>query len=294
MTNLASKTKSLFVTYARLWTKVDLDFKAAGLTYYALVAIVPLLLLLIILSGLLINQDFIAIQVNGYIEQIFSPAITARLQEFINSLTNSDYSLELSIGGLIALLYGTTTYFSKLNLVVHQFITGIDDDELGLYFNVKRRLTALLYSFFIFIFIAIISLLRLLTSNVEVIFEIVGTSNESIALLIDWGSVIISLGLLVLLFVLFYKTIARREVSYQASIWTSLAVTVAMLVLNRVFAIALEFSANFRDYGIFSAVLAVILWIHITNMLLLSGALLIREIDTRTSVRLDKTSQIAD
>jgi uncharacterized BrkB/YihY/UPF0761 family membrane protein len=268
---LPETLKDIVWHIVRTWTKNDIGFKAAGLTYYATFAFVPLLSLLITVSSILINERFITQEINGYIAAIFNDPIAARLQDFVQSLVGADYSIALTIGGLIAFLYATTTYFARLNFVAQQ--VALDDDTRPNFIrNLSERISSLLYAVFIFIFIAIVSLVQTLISNLaDFIIQVTG-SIVGLSIVLELVATMVTLLMLAGLFATYYRAAIGKSVERRSAYVSGLLVSLSIYVLNLSLSYMLGFSAAYQDYGIFSAALSVILWAFVINTILICGA----------------------
>lgn len=263
-----------FKHLVKKWLDHDISFTAAGLTYYALFATIPLVSLFLTISTIFINEGFIASEISRYVDSIFSTAVAARINALVDSLVLADYSLTLSIGGIVALFYGVTSYFARLNEKIRTILTDDTPDNVYLD-NLSRRLSALVYTFFIFIFLVLVSLSQLIIANLDVLLPSL-FDRMFLEMIIEPLATIVSIGLFSGVVALLYRTIAKVSVPRYLLGSSALFVSVVIYVLNLVFSRALSFSATFQDYGLFSATLAVVIWIYLINQIILIGAVLLR------------------
>ena len=257
----------------KVWLRHDVSFKAAGLTYYAVFAAVPLLSLLVTISTILVNEQFIAAEINRYIGIVFADPVAFRLQQFVKGLINSDYSVALSIGGAAAFLYATTNYFARLNQVVKQVAWDFLPDN-QLLENLYQRFKGLTYSVFIFTFIAILSAMQGFIRSLGSIFPALNTF-KSIEFLVEILGIALSLMLLAGLLSVYYRSVLGSLASKSSFFIPSLLASLAIYLINIFLSYMLSFSASYYDYGIFSAALSVIVWMFLINTVLICAAGLI-------------------
>lgn len=268
--NFGDVLKQFVVTSVRVWIKNDVAFRSAGLTYYAMFAMIPLLSLLITISSIVITQEFLASELNGYIATVFNDPVATRLQEFVANLVGSDYSVALSIGGLVIFMYATTTYFARLNQNCAEIVTNHRPDNPLLY-NLRERLRSLVYAIFIFFFIVITSAAQTLVDNLGVLFPIIDDWNN-LGLVVELFGVVISLLVFAGLISAYYRSVLGKIASKSSFLVTSLLVSLAVYLINIFLSYMLSFSATYYDYGVFSATLSVVFWMFLINTVLLCGA----------------------
>jgi len=254
----------------KVWITKDVSFRSAGLTYYAVFATIPLLSLLITISSIFINEQFVAYEVSQYIAFIFNEPVANRLQAFVYGLIGSDYSISLSIGGLIAFLYATTTYFSRLNQMVKE-VSANDDVKSDFLESINQRFKSLGYALIIFFFIALFSGLQALFENARNFFPM-GGNLEILAPIITGLGLMVSIIILAALLAIYYRSILGQQMSKSSVFSSSLLVSIALYIVNKLLSAMLSFSVSFYDYGIFSAMLSVIIWLYLINTVVLCGS----------------------
>ena len=261
-------------TFLKSWNHYDIPFVSAGLTYYTVLAFVPLVSLLLTISTIFINKQFVASELISYANNLFTPEIANRLETIILDLVGADYSLALSVGGLVALLYAASSYFARLNQKVHLIITAQED--FGIKDSLKRRGVALLYSVMIFIIIALVSLTQWFLIRIGDIFASDGLE-RLFDYVIDPLAVLLSILFLGLLLSTFYRTLTVKVRKFRYLLLSGVIVSSALYITNGGLGLALRYSATYQDYGIFSALVSVVIWAFTINAIILSGAIVIKD-----------------
>lgn len=259
----------------KLWGQHNIGFKCAGLTYYAMFAVIPLLSLLITISTIFITKDFVAEKVNFYLTQVFSGPVLLRLQSFVNSLIGSDYSLALSIGGMVIFLYATTTYFYHLNQTVRN-VAEMKTSSNGLVENIRSRVLGVGQAVVIFLGLVTFSGIQILLQVTDQVLTYVIDSEFIIAIL--WLVGLISIiAVLSAILAIYYRMILGQITSWSRLLLHTSAASLVGFIINKSLAQMLSFSAAYQDYGIFSATLSVMVWIFLANAILLITAGLLKD-----------------
>ena len=258
--------------------KRELNFSAAGLTYYAIFSALPLVFVLVNISSVLIDQDFIQTTTTNFLSSIIDSKNVTAIQALLDNISSIEFSTSLSVAGLLLLLYGATTYIVRLNTRVGNIISIDVSNKSIVSTEINRRLIALSLSFLLIIVIFAITLLATITPLVlEYIF--LGSSPLN-AIMIELGSTFATAALLALFFALYYRETSGGHYSFLKTLPGGIFMATVLIVANYVFSFAVSFSITLTTFGLFSGLLAVLLWLYVFNLALLVGAVLINSADS--------------
>ncbi len=102
---------------AKLWYDTDADYKAATVSYYALFAIVPLLLLSIAIHSAVFGKEFIVQTLNDW-GSILGADVLTLLSEAVRNL-------EVLSSGFGVPIFGTLFFFGMVIMMLNTFTSGI-------------------------------------------------------------------------------------------------------------------------------------------------------------------------
>jgi len=236
----------------------------AGVSFYALLSLAPLLYLAAALVGRILRDDDVTTRVLGVLQPLFPDTAGDSLREVTNSLQTDD---PLVLLALPALFWVASTVVAALELSVN------------IAFERSHQRTVL-WSRLKSLALLAIGLLVLLASLVT------ATSLPGIEQLL-WDARVLPQGtrlagtisrLLIvampfLLFATFYKSLPRGRVRWRSAGWGALLAVIGWELVRRAFGGVLAHSPALGLLtGTVSGLVTVLLWVYAANVLLLLGA----------------------
>jgi membrane protein len=252
--------------------------QAAAISYYLVVSIFPLLLLLIGVAGFFLEPQDTQYRVMGWLRHYFPTGTRAVFRENIQAIVAARSSI--SILSSLSLLWSGTLMFDAVNEAVNAAWGARGHVRF-----IAEKLKSLAF-FFLIMFVAAVS--TLLTTQVALItrFEyllrrlpgaewwlLAGRSASS---LLWW---VIPLLLSAGAFGLAYRLLPREDVTFK-DVWLSALVAAVLWDLSKrgfVWYITVHTSYT-KIYGSLSAVLILMLWAYLSALILIWGAELSAEI----------------
>lgn len=128
----------LLVTAYRSWSADRASRLGAGLAYYSLFALVPVLFLAISLAGLLFGEDVAGSAVEERIVELVGPELATAITTAVDDLRNESNEALLPAVSTAVLVVSASVLFVAWKEVV-DFIWGVPK-QFGILANVKRRL----------------------------------------------------------------------------------------------------------------------------------------------------------
>ena len=297
MWRLCRRIKGAFSLMLRLMGKAFRDLwmdggftQAAAISYYLVVSIFPILLLLIGVAGFILDpKDIQREVVLGWLSQYF-PYITREVfRDNIQAIIDARRSVTLL--GFLVLLWSGTLLFDAINQAVNA-AWGMRGNSRFFLDKFKSLLlicvivTAAIFSTFLTTHVALESRFESLLERYPSMGWAFSQGREAVAAL---TGVLIPVMLSVGAFGLAYRLLPRLRISIK-DVWPA-AVLASFFweISKRCFVWYLTEHAEFRKvYGTISAVLILMLWTYVSSLILAWGAELTSEIwKTRRKVNLD-------
>lgn len=267
---LSRLQRSLPAVAARRFVEIDLLTHAASLTFFALVSLAPLLVLVLWLAASLYPSAQQAL-----LEQIaaLAGAEAAMVSATVlrNATAQPDVGSLAGVWSTILLLVGATTVFARLqgtlNLIFHT-----DAERLG---GVLAWLRKRVFSFGVVLalgFLIIVS--TLLSAGVELLLAEVPT-------LVSVAGDAVSIAIYVIAFALMYHYLPDRRVGWSRA-WLGGAITTALFLLGRwLIGLYLVEAAPGSAYGAFGTLVIMLVWLYYAALVFFLGALVTAVIDER-------------
>jgi len=264
--------------------------QAAAISYYLVVSIFPILLLLIGVAGFFLDpQDIKGEVVLGWLSQYF-PYITREVfRDNMPAIIETRHTM--SILGFVVLLWSCTLLFDAINQAVNA-AWGMRGNSRFFLDKLKSLLlifvivTAAVFSTFLTTHVALESRFEALAEKYPSIDWAVYQGREAVASL---AGLLIPVILSVGAFALAYRLLPRLRISIR-DVWPAAVLSAFMWeVTKRCFVWYLTEHTEYRQvYGSISAVLILMLWAYVSSLILAWGAELTSEIwKERRKVKLD-------
>lgn len=265
---------SLPVALARRFIEIDLLTQAASLSFFALLSLAPLLVLLLWLAASLYPEAQ-----DQLIEQLGAIAGSSAQEVAGTVLRNAREQPDIgSLAGLwstLLLFIGATTVFARLqgtlNLIFHT-----SGQTLG---GIVAFLRKRVFSFgvvFALGFLVIVS--TVLSAVIEWVFA-------GVPSLLPLMGIVISLAIYAFAFALLYHYLPDRRVRWQQAFLGGL-ITAALFMLGR-WAIGMYMAraAPGSAYGSMGTLVILLVWMYYAAMVFFVGALITAVIDERAQIR---------
>jgi membrane protein len=234
---------------------------AAGMAYYAMFSLFPLLLALVAAASFILARETAFEEVVSLIEQAIPVS-----QELIRENFRTVVELRGPVGllGLVAALWSASGVFTVLSRNVNQAWTGAE--ERGF---IRNRLVGLSM-------IGILGLLLVVSLASSMVFRLVGQLDIPVVDSLLWRVTSILLPWLstLLLFFALYNWVPNTKVEWNAALWGAVFATVAWQLAAKGFTWYLSSGlARYRIiYGSLGSVVILMLWIYLSSMIMLLGA----------------------
>lgn len=245
----------------------NLTLVAAGVAFFAFLSLFPALVALVSIYGLVADPDDVAGQVDRLSSAIPDDArklVSDQLQQVVAS-NRAGLSIGVIVGIAIA-LWGASTAVQQL-LIALKAVQG-HPSKRG-YAVARLRALGVTLAALVFISLTVV----LLTVAPSLGDDIAGPAGRTVVSLIRWPLLVTAFAFG--LSSLYRRTSTRGTQSTRLVSWGALVATVVWAVASVLFsAYAATFGAYNKTYGSLAAVAILMLWLFLTALCVLVGALL--------------------
>ena len=255
-------------TALRCWFKHGAQSKGASVAFYAIFALTPLLLLVVVIAGLAFGDE----AARGYVVAQLSGLVGQQSAETIQSLLTSAWLDEkggaiAAIAGVVTLLFGVTGVFVELSDAIND-TWGVEEE--GGWKTLLRARVAAIGAVLGFGFLVIVSLT--LSAVLEAVSKWMLGLSEAMEILLQVLDVVVSYGVLLGAFVALFRGLSRANVGLRTIWYSALATTLLFVIGKELIALYLGRSSTTSPYGAAGSFVAMILWVYYTSQIMLLGA----------------------
>lgn len=246
---------------------------AAALSYYTIFSLPPLLILLMLILGAVLDPQDVERLVEGQVGSLMGPAGAEGIRSILMSARQPELNRGLAaVMGVAALLFGAIGAFVELQNALNTVWEVEPDPERG---GVRRFITQRIMSFGMLLTIAFLLLVSLVISSVLAVFgDTLGSMlpDPFSGVVLRIISIGVSLAVISLLFALLFRFVPDAEVAWK-DIWVGAAVTAALFTVGK-FALGLylDRSDPGSAFGAAGSLALLLLWIYYSAIILFLGA----------------------
>jgi membrane protein len=242
--------------------------KAAGLTFYAILTLIPAAMVIVSLVSLLGTDSELLRLVVGLVSTLASERAADVMMDVIDELASSSIAWIALLGGLALTLWSGSRYVAAFSRAMNTVYRADEGRRLW-----KMRVTHLLIALPILV-AAIIAVIVVGVSDrvLEAIDDQLGWGD---AVLITWRIVRWPLLVFVVVLALACLSYFSSNVRHPRFRWMTFGASstlVVLLIASLLFSLYTSNIANYeRIYGSLAGVIVFLLWLWIANMALLGG-----------------------
>jgi membrane protein len=248
--------------------------KAAALSYYTIFSLPPLLVIIIISAGLVLDPAEVSGWIQGQIGQLIGPEAAAQTQVMVaqaHAKVEGGFSLSLILG-IAGLLFGATGTFAELQGSLNAVWEVQPDPEKN---GVRSFLVKRIFSLGMILVIAFLLLVALIISSVISAASehfggwLPGGVSTATLWLLNTG---ISLLVITFLFAAIFKVLPDAQVGWRDVSIGALA-TALMFVLGKfLLGLYIGRSNPGEAFGAAAALAVILVWVYYSSMILFLGA----------------------
>lgn len=255
---------------------------AAALTFYALLAAFPALLAVLSLLGIFGSAEAVVEDALRVVEELGGATVVDALNEPVDQLLHASHAGLAFATGLVGTLWATSGFVGSFGRGMNR-IYGVEEGRPFW----EARPAMLGVSAVLVVLAAVAALLLVATGPVaEAIARVLGL-DEGVAFWWDLGKLPVLAGIGILVLAVLYW--AAPNVKRRNLRWFSVGAIVALaawIITTTLFALyVLGFGSYQRTYGVLGGVVALLLWVWLSNLAMLFGAVLDTEVERARQLR---------
>jgi membrane protein len=255
------------------WKEDKASRLSASLAYYTIFSLAPVLLIVIAITGLFWEQSAVQSQVMNQIQSLVGEEGRTFVSDLLESASHRARGVTATIVGVITLIFGALGVFNELHNALNTIWDVREEETKGFLESIKKVIFSRFLSFTMILGIGFLLLVSLvLSAGLSALQETVGNTIPVSEILLQIVNLIISIGVITVLFALIFKFLPDAEIAWR-DVWLGAFVTALLFSLGK-FAIGLYLgnSAVASSFGAAGSLVLLLLWIYYSAQILLFGA----------------------
>jgi membrane protein len=258
-------------TTVREFLDDDAPRLAAALSYYTVFSLPPILVLILLMTGVFVDIDTVADQILDRAEGALGQDGAQQIETMIRGTADFDGGLIATILSFLALAFGATGAFFQLQAALNKAWGVAPDPDAGIKtFVVKRAL-----SFAMIVGVALLLLVSL------VISALLSRAGDEVAALLPAFltgpmltvlDVALSLAVITVLFAAIFKVLPDATIRWRDVGIGAFVTAILFVALRHLFAVFLSMADPGSAYGAAGSLAVILIWIYASAMVLFMGA----------------------
>jgi membrane protein len=242
---------------------------AAGLAYYTIFALPPLLVILIAIGSAVFEREQVEQALEAQMQGVMD---SNQIDEIVSRTQDTGAGITASIIGVVLLLFGATGVVAQLQTSLNRVWEVEPDPELG---GIRNFITKRVLSLGMILAVAFLLLVSLVLSSIlsamgsYITDMLPGDFWEPILWIIN---ILVSLIVFSLLFAAMFKILPDAEITWRDVAVGSTATAVLFLVGQFLLGLYLGNAEVAGPYGAAGSLVLVLVWVYYSSLILLLGA----------------------
>ena len=246
---------------------------AAALSYYTILSLPALLVLILTIISAVLNPSDVRGGLEGQLQNLMGPSAGEQIRTIIQQAEQKPHNGAIpTILGIAGLLLGATGAFGQLQKALNRSWNVEPDPNQG---GLKNFLSKRVFSLGMILVVAFFLLVSLVISAALTGMggRLSGFLPSGLsAPLLEVLNMVISLGVITLLFGALFKVMPDAKISWR-SVWVGAAVTALLFVIGKfLIGFYLGKSNPGQAYGAAGSLAVLLLWVYYSAIILLFGA----------------------
>jgi membrane protein len=256
------------------WKEDKASRLSAALAYYTIFSLAPMLLIILAVTSIFWSRDAVQTQVLNQIEGLVGAEGRSFIADLLTSASSPTKGILGTIIGVVTLIFGALGVFNELHNALNT-IWEVEEEETesGFIEGIKKIIFGRLLSFGMILGIGFLLLVSLVISaGLSAVQESVGNAIPLSEILLQILDLIISIGVITVLFALIFKFLPDAEIAWR-DVWLGAFVTALLFSLAKLLiGIYLGNSSVGSSFGAAGSLVLLLLWIYYSAQILLFGA----------------------
>lgn len=255
------------------WKEDKASRLSAALAYYTIFSLAPLLVILIAITGLFWQREAVQSLVEAQMEGLVGSQGRTFVADMLANASRPAAGITATIVGVITLLFGALGAFNELHNALNTIWDVKEEETKGFVEAIKKVVFSRLLSFGMILVIGFLLLVSLVISaGLSAVNETVGTAVPLSEILLQIFNLVISIGVITILFALIFKFLPDAEIAWR-DVWLGAFVTALLFSLGKfLIGLYLGNSAVASSFGAAGSLVLLLIWIYYSAQILLFGA----------------------
>lgn len=255
------------------WKEDHASRLAASLAYYTIFSLAPLLVIAIAIAGLIWRHEDVEAQIMAQSQSLVGVDGATFIADMIRSASNPTEGILATVIGIITLLFGALGVFNELQNALNVIWEVKEEKTEGFLQTIKKVVFNRLLSFSMVLGIGFLLLVSLVISaGLSATQELVGNTFPISEFFLQLVNLIVSIGVITLLFALIYKYLPDAEIPWRY-VWMGAFVTAILFSLGKLaIGVYLGNSAIASSFGAAGSLVLLLVWIYYSAQILFFGA----------------------
>ena len=273
MKKLLSNLPKLLKLSYQDWKEDKASRLSAALAYYTIFSLAPMLVIIIAVTGLFWQREVVQSQVLNQIEGLVGAEGREFVTNLVTSASNPARGIFATIVGVITLLFGALGVFNELHNALNTIWNVKEEEPKGFLESIKQVIFNRLLSFTMILGIGFLLLVSLVISAaLSAVQETIGNAIPVSEILLQIVNLIISIGVITVLFALIFKFLPDAEIAWR-DVWLGAFVTSVLFSVGKfLIGLYLGNSAVASSFGAAGSLVVLLIWIYYSAQILLFGA----------------------
>ena len=251
------------------WKEHKPLFMGAGISFYIILSLGPILTLLVLLVGSFMGKANTIQQIVSQMQNIVGQKPAQIIQQIVEKASNSSTNFMTILSSIPLLFFGSTMIFYQIRNALNT-IWDIDADKQKGLINIIKK-----YGFS-FLMLSIVGLIFLALVLKNPIMQNVQSQINNIVpippFLITVADYVISFLLLTVLFAMIYKVLPEADISWS-DVWVGAFVTAFLFLIVQIIVAFNAKNSNIESaFGSIGVFTILYLWIFYSSLIFLFGA----------------------
>jgi membrane protein len=251
------------------WWNDNVPRLGASLAYYTLFALAPILLIATAIAGLVFGAEAVRGEIVGQIQGLVGKEGAQAVQAMLEGAAKPSSSKLATAIGLLTFFLGSTGAFLELQTALN----GIWRVKAKPSAGIRQLLLPRLISFGLVVAVGFLLLVSLLVSAaLAALDRYMGNAFPALAAIWQAANVLVSFGVITLLFALVYKVLPDVDLRWR-DVWIGGLVTAGLFSIGKfLIGLYLGRSTLASSYGAAGSVIVLLLWVYYSAQVVLLGA----------------------
>jgi membrane protein len=261
------------------WWNDNVPRLGASLAYYTLFSLAPILVVAIAIGGLIFGQEAVRGEIVGQIKGLIGREGAEAVQAMLEGAARPSSGIAATIAGIVTFFLGATGAFLELQNALDS-IWRVKPKADGSFFRVL--VIQRLISFGLVVAMGFLLVTSLLVSAaLAAVHTYMGNAFPGVGVLWEALNVIVSLGVITLLFAMIYKVLPDVRLVWT-DVWIGALVTAGLFTIGKLLiGMYLGTAGVASTYGAAGSVIVILVWVYYSAQIILLGAEFTREyVDT--------------